>query len=185
MKKSYTLELSVLRAGSAGPYRAVLWDGWLTKSSDAVVLGVTYTHPNFFAAVREIKKTVLVWSKHSQIKTIAGIHDSTACWPIDTSIEIERAVEETEHLTREQCGLGFVGIFGKEGVVSGHLHTKCNSPTFEFAKGIVGQPLWTDGINLFGVSELLFHSIKSSLPTWGVERVNGLQDEDACWPEVF
>ncbi len=186
MKRLHTLELSVLRVGTGEGYRAVLWDGWQTRGSDDVVLGVTYTHQNFFVAVRSIKRTVLDWSKRRKIRQIVGVNDGAACWPIDTSIEIERAVQETEGLKSEHIGLGFTGVRLPGGIVTGCLYTKDDhSHPLKEGCEVVGQPLWTGGANLFGVSELLSCSVLTSCFQWGLSKISGFHDEAMCWPECF
>ena len=163
MKKVNTLEVSVLRI-SNDSHRAVLWDGLMTRHADSIVFSAVFTHPNLFIAARDLKKSVLAWSLRGSVKHVSGIHDSTACWPIDTQIPINMALLETDRI----CALDKIIHFPIKG--GGEK---------------AGFPVSTMGENFFDVVDKLFKPIERALPSWKLPNVIPITYEESYWPEQF
>ena len=176
-----TLTVGVMKTGEEN-YRAILWDGMIMGNTDDIVFTVAFGHSNFFWTIRNLKKTALEWAARSS-KHIAGIHDNTACWPINPKVEPEEAAKETERLVSPMKMLGFCAVRLPNESLVAHLFT--SGPYFPFKNGGVkaGFPMTTGGKNLFLVTEKLLQTSIEGLLSQKLASVAGIHDEAACWPD--
>src|SRR3989338_3255055 len=104
-------------------FRAILWNGRLTKHIESVKFGAESVHQNFFVAVRSIKAAVKDWQgrmREQQEKlweaaqSVAGIDTNDACWPIDPQTSLEEAFSVTDLLSPGKKGLVLAPMFREE-----------------------------------------------------------------------
>ncbi len=165
-------------------FRAILWNGRLTKHIDSVKFVGEFAHPNFFKNVRSLRASVKEWRERNQeeVQSVIGVDTAAPCWPIDPQMDFGRVFSVTDGLASEERGLILAPVLRDCGPYSADDMWKFPpEPPVARLRGAVYR-LVVKGSNLFELVEVLWKRARLPENEARANQVLGIHDESPCWP---